>query len=139
MGLTYAEVELINGRDLIKAEDAELAESKVRRMQVRVLVDSGAGTLALNDAIKAQLGLPVKERRAFELADGRVEMLEVVGPVEIRFENRQCCLNAVVLPGDAEPLLGAIAMEDLDVLIDPRRQRLIVNPEHPLVAGMKLK
>jgi hypothetical protein len=45
----------------------------------------------------------------------------------------------MVLPGDCEPLLGAIPLEDMDVLIDPQRQELIVNPDHPYFAQMTLK
>jgi hypothetical protein len=44
-----------------------------------------------------------------------------------------------VLPGNAEVLLGSIPMEDLDVLIHPLRQELIVNPEHPDMAMVKIK
>ena len=139
MGMVYAEIELINGFDLLKAEAGELPENKVRRMPVRMLVDSGCGTLAINENIRTQLGLRKREERTMQMADESVVTLEVVGPVEIRFENRESCLNAVVLPGDAEPLLGAIPMQDMDVLIDPHRHRLIVNPEHPILAGGLLK
>jgi hypothetical protein len=45
----------------------------------------------------------------------------------------------MVLQGDCEPLLGAIPLEDLDVVILPLRQEMIVNPEHPYYAQMKLK
>ena len=45
----------------------------------------------------------------------------------------------MVLPGDSEPLLGAIPLEEMDVLIDPLRQELIVNPEHPDMAVLKMK
>jgi hypothetical protein len=45
----------------------------------------------------------------------------------------------MVLPGDNEPLLGAIPLEDMDVIIHPYKQQLIVNPEHPYFAQMKLK
>ena len=64
---------------------------------------------------------------------------DIVGPVELRFKNRQTTVRAMVLPGDAEVLLGAIPMEDMDVLIHPLRQELIVNPEHPYFAVTKLK
>jgi hypothetical protein len=46
---------------------------------------------------------------------------------------------ALVLPGDAEPLLGAIPMEDLDVCINPLRQELVVNPDSPDYATTILK
>jgi hypothetical protein len=45
----------------------------------------------------------------------------------------------MVLKGDAEPLLGAIPMEEMDVLVHPRRQELIVNPEHPYYAQLSMK
>ena len=54
-------------------------------------------------------------------------------------KNRQSTCRAMVLPGDNEPLLGSIPMEDMDVLIHPQRQELIVNPEHPYFAQMKMK
>ncbi len=64
---------------------------------------------------------------------------DVAGPIEIRFKNRRCVVDAMVLKGDNEPLLGAIPLEDMEVLIHPLRQELIVNPEHPFIAQMKLK
>ena len=45
----------------------------------------------------------------------------------------------MVLPRDNEPLLGDIPLDDMDVLIDPYKRELIVNPEHPYFAQMKLK
>ena len=45
----------------------------------------------------------------------------------------------MVLPDDGEVLLGAIPMQGMDVLMDPKRERLIVNPESPDVALMLLK
>jgi hypothetical protein len=59
--------------------------------------------------------------------------------VEVRFKNRQTTCRAMVLPDDSEPLLGAIPLEDMDVLIHPQRQELIMHPDHPYFAQMKLK
>ena len=42
------------------------------------------------------------------------------------------------MQGDNEPLLGAIPLEDMEVLIHPLKQELVVNPEHPYYAQMKL-
>ncbi|MDA1048951.1 MAG: retropepsin-like aspartic protease [Planctomycetota bacterium] len=111
MGMVYADIELINGFDLLKVEAGELDERELRRMPVRILVDSGAATLVINDTIRAQLGLKTKEERVMQLADESIVALDVVGPVEIRFENRRSMLDAVVLPGNAEPLLGAMPMQ----------------------------
>ncbi len=72
MGLVYAEVELINGFDFLKAEAGELPEAEVRRMPVRILVDGGCGTLAINENIRNQLGLRGRERRTMQMADASV-------------------------------------------------------------------
>jgi hypothetical protein len=72
-------------------------------------------------------------------SDGRIVEYNVVGPIELKFKNRSCTTNAMVLPGDNEPLLGAIPMEDMDVVIPPQRQELDVHPDHPYFAQMKLK
>ena len=45
----------------------------------------------------------------------------------------------MVLPGNEEVLLGAIPMEEMDLLIHPSKEELIVNPEHPLKPQMTLK
>ena len=59
--------------------------------------------------------------------------------MDLLFENRATTCRAMVLPGDSEILLGSIPMEDMDLLIDPKRQRLIVNPETPYLAKKPLK
>jgi len=108
-------------------------------MNVNMLVDSGAYMMAINETIQEQLQLPLLEKRKAQNASGHVEEYKVVGPIEVKFKNRRTVCNALVLPGDNEPLLGAIPMEDMDVLIHPQRQELIVNPEHPYFAQMKMK
>jgi clan AA aspartic protease len=139
MGLVYAEVELISGDDLVLHRRGYITEDKIKRLKVNVLVDSGAYMLAINEHIKAQLDLPVLDIQTAQTADGRQLKLEVVGPIEIRFENRRSSVDAMVLPGDAEVLLGSIPMEDMDVLIDPKQQRLVVNPANPYIAKKHLK
>jgi hypothetical protein len=65
--------------------------------------------------------------------------LPVVRPVKVIFKNRPTSCRALVLPGDTEPLLGAIPMEGLDVILLPKEQKMVVNPESPLIAKKKLK
>ena len=45
----------------------------------------------------------------------------------------------MVLPGNAQVLLGSIPMEDLDVIIDPLKQELTVHPERPYIPKTILK
>ena len=139
MGLVYAEITLINGEDLILAKRNIIGEDEIKQMTVKILADSRAYMMAINETIQVQLQLPLKEKRKAQMANGSVEEYAVVGPIEVKFKNRRCTIDAMVLPGDMEPLLGAIPMEDMDILIHPLRQELIVNPEHPYFAQMKMK
>ncbi|MCX6583665.1 MAG: hypothetical protein NT166_26115 [Candidatus Aminicenantes bacterium] len=68
-----------------------------------------------------------------------MQKMDVVGPVEVRFKNRSTTCRAVVLPGDSGMLLGAIPMEDMDLISDPREKTLSVNPESPYIAKKSLK
>jgi clan AA aspartic protease len=139
MGLVYANITLINGGDLEMAQRHIIGEEEVKKMDVNMMVDSGAYMMAINESIQAQLELRFIEKRKAILADGSVKEYDVVGPIHVKFQNRTAICSAMVLQGDSEPLLGAIPMEEMDVLIHPRRQELIVNPEHPYYAQLSLK
>lgn len=139
MGKVYAEIELIPTRDLILTTEGMLEESNIRRATVTFLVDSGADDLCINEHLKNQLQLPVLEMRTYSLADGTEVQFEVVGPVDLRFANRRAVVEAVVLPGDNQPLLGAIPMEIMDIVIHPKKQILTVNPDNPFIAKHSLK
>lgn len=139
MGLVYADIELINGGDLEMARRHLLDIDEVKRMYVNILVDTGAIMLCINENIQEQLQLPVVEKRKAQLANGHIVECDVVAPVEVRFKNRQTTCRAMVLPDDSEPLLGAIPMEDMDVLVHPQRRELILHPDHPYFAQMTIK
>ena len=139
MGLTYATIDVVNATDNGMARRNLLPAEEVRRAEVRMLVDSGAYMLCLNEHLATQLGLDVIDTMTGELADGTVAEMPVAGPVDLYFRNRQTTCRAVILPGQTEPLLGAIPMEDMDVLVDPKRQELIINPENPYIAKKSLK
>lgn len=139
MGLVYAEIELVNAEDITLAKNHIIGEEEVKRMITNMLVDSGAYTMCINETIQEQLDLPFFEKRKGVLANGNIEEYNVVGPIQVRFKNRRTICYAMVLPGNNEALLGAIPMEDMDVLIHPLKQELIVNPEHPYYAQMSLK
>lgn len=139
MGLVYADIELINSIDIELAKRHIIGEDEVKRMHINMLVDTGSYMLAINETIQEQLQFPIVEKKKAQLANGHVIECDVVAPVEVRFKNRRTVCSAMVLPADNEPLLGAIPLEEMDVLIHPLRQELIVNPEHPYFAQLKMK
>lgn len=134
LGLIYADLELISVDDLALCRRGFLSEDEVRSIRVRALVDSGAYQMVINEHVKQQLDLQVVEERVVTLADDSERRVEVVVPIEIHFKNRMTVAHAIVLPAARDVLLGSIPMEDLDVVIDPKRQTLDVNPANPNIA-----
>lgn len=139
MGLVYADIELINADDLALVRRHIIGQEEVKRMTVSMLVDTGSVYMCINETVQEQLQLSVVEKRKGQLTDGSVVEYDVAGPIEVRFKNRRCVVDAMVIPGDNELLLGAIPLEDMDILIHPYRRELIVNPDHLYFAQMKLK
>ena len=139
MGLVYADIKLINSEDIALNRRGYLKKEAIRQMQVTAMVDSGAIMLCINQNVKNQLGLVAIDTQTAQLADSTMVELEMVGPIELHFENRSVRCDALVLPGESEISLGAIPMEQMDVLIHPKSNRLIVNPEHPYQSVVKLK
>lgn len=118
MGLVYAEIALKNPRN-----------TQLLPLQVKALVDTGAVHLCIPEHVALQLELQEHQKREVEFADGRRQLCPYVGPLEINFAGRQCFTGALVV-GDAV-LLGAIPMEDMDLVVHPARPTLSVNPSNP--------
>ena len=64
-------------------------------------------------------------------------MVPYVGPLEVTFKNRVAYVGAIVM-GD-EVLLGAIPMEDMDLVVIPHHRRVELNPLNPNYAAAKAK
>jgi len=139
MGLVQATIELINSWELESVRRGLMGQDEVKRIHVEMLVDTGSVYMCINETVREQLNLSVIDRRKGQLADGSIVEYDVVGPIEVRFQNRKCTATAMVLPGDSECLLGAIPLEDMDIMVNPSRRELIVNPEHPYYAQVKMK
>ncbi len=98
-------------------------------LQVMALADTGAAYLCLPVAVAEELGVVELERREVALADGSRRLVPYAGPIEVRFGNRRCYVGAMLM-GD-EVLLGAIPMEDMDLVIQPQTRTVSVNPASP--------
>src|SRR3712207_6434269 len=107
MGLVYADVILSN-----PAASEELAP-----VAQRALVNSGSSFLVLPQHIANQLRLKTHEEREITLADGVKKLVPYAGAVQIEVLNRRAFVGAIVM-GD-EVLLGAIPMEDMDLVVNP--------------------
>jgi len=107
-------------------------EPSLAPMEVDALADTCSVFLCIPDHVRLQLKLEVLERREVKLADGSRASYPYAGPVVLRFKNRTGCVGALVM-GD-EVLLGAIPLEDMDLVVNPRDRTVDVNPESPNMA-----
>jgi len=112
---------------------ANAARPDLEEVDASALVDSGAADLCIPELVAKQLRLEKIEDRMISVADGRQIVVDYVGPIRVEVFGRNTFTGAMVTGNQV--LLGAIPMESLDVLIDPRRHQLIPNPAHPNIPG----
>jgi clan AA aspartic protease len=122
VGLVTAQLILSNPRD-----------DSIEPIAMPALADTGSVFLCIPEHVRLQLGLEVHEMREVKLADGSYHAYPYVGPIIARFGNRTGFLGALVL-GD-EVLLGAIPMEEMDLVVNPRDRTVDVNPASPNIAS----
>ena len=118
MGVIYTKVDLANP-----------VMPSLEKIEITALVDTGAVHFCIPEHIALQLQLKELEKREVTLADGTRKFVSYVGPLKITFKNRSSFSGALVM--GQVPLLGAIAMEDMDLVIQPFLQKVDVNPESP--------
>ncbi len=94
--------------------------------------------LCIPESVARQLGFDTTEvySARIMIADASRVDVPVVGPIRIDFANRNCSTDAYVL-GD-EALIGVVPIEAMDCIIEPRNQRLVVNPKHPDYAVLRV-
>lgn len=117
MGLIKTRIDLSNASDPDK------------KLSVDALVDTGALHLCIPDHVRQELGLNTLEQRNIITADGKTHKADYVGMLKVQFANRTSWIGAMVLGN--EVLLGAIPMEDMDLVIHPTSRSVAVNPESP--------
>ena len=126
MGMVHAEIELANP-----------TQPALKPLAVDALVDTGAMTICIPEHVAVQLGLEEIETREVTTADEKRHVIPYVGPIRIRFQNRTCFTGALVI-GESV-LLGAVPMEDMDLVVSPSRETITVNPKSPNIPSALVK
>ena len=126
MGLASAAISLSNPR-----------RPELSAIVTQALADSGSLHLCIPEHLRLKLGLEEIEKKEATLADDSRCLVSYVGPIEIRFKNRVGFAGALVLGNQV--LLGAIPMEDMDLVVIPSTRTLDVNPSSPNVATSIVK
>jgi clan AA aspartic protease len=123
MGQVHIRVILTNHREAVMARLGQLNASQVHRYETEALIDSGAVRSAIPAAVADRLGLLRMRRTDAKYADGRVEEVDVTEALTIEILGRETETNAMVL--GEHILLGVTVLEELDLMVDCHRQRLV--------------
>ena len=121
MGLVYASLRLYND-----------GRADVEEIDAKALVDTGAQNLCIPEHLALQLRLEKRFDREVVVADGRRQLVPYYSGVRVEMMGRGCVVGALGF-GD-QVLLGAIPLEDMDLIVHPQRQEVLPNPENPNIA-----
>jgi len=119
MGTVHAEVTLMNAFDERKAREGLIRDDEIRMVTITAVVDTGAASLVINEELSQKLGLRIERERSARVADGRRVFCKVTEPVKVHWKNRWTSCEAMVIPGAETVLLGAIALEGMDLMVNP--------------------
>jgi clan AA aspartic protease len=124
MGTVIEQFTLTNSTDVGMAKRGLIPKSKVRSVTVHAVVDTGADTLVITEELCEKLGLDTRPGGTVTLAGGGKEQYKRSEPVQITWRDRDCNCDAYVLPG-GDILMGAIPLEDLDLMVNPHELRVV--------------
>ena len=129
MGAVRVKLQLKNAIDEALINRGLLAPNLLRQLEIEGLVDTGAIGLVIPQKVMEELGLKIRGQRIAQYANGSEETIGATEPVIIEYEGRETVVEALVVGN--EMLIGQVVLEQLDLLVDCKNQRLIPNPEHP--------
>jgi len=116
MGTTYTKVKVRNL--LTKSEPTEI-DAKI---------DTGATMWVLPGDVAALHQFPVSRRISVKYADESRAEKDVTWGVELEICGRKAVFEAIIEPKKTSALVGAIVMETLDLMIEPRSSGVYPNP-----------
>ena len=120
MGLTH-----------ITARIHDLAKQGTTPFEAEFLVDTGSiDCLAPAEKLRSA-GVKPEGKAVYELANGQPIECEY-GVARVSFFGMETVAQVIFGPADAEPILGATALENVGVIVDPVNRELKRLPAKPL-------
>lgn len=124
MGRFSVQLVVANNREILQAEPDVPIPDGVKHLVLSGVVDSGAARLVLPQQAADELQLQTHGETTVRYADGRRERRQVVSNVWLQLLGRDGVFSAVVETGREDALIGAIVLEELDLLVDCTSQAL---------------
>jgi len=124
MGMVKTEITLKNARDEGNAQDGLIKTEAVRSVTITAIADTGAMYPVINEDLCQKLGLAYREERIVHVADGQSIRCKTTEAVDVCWKDRNFVCPTIVIPGSKYVLLGAIALEGMDIVVNPVTQEL---------------
>lgn len=124
MGRFAVDLILANSVDIADARRGILSPEQVRQAIIRGVVDTGATRLVIPSSVAEQLGAREAGETQVHYADGRTATRKLVEDIQVELLGRRATFRAAVEPDRNSALIGAIVLEDLDLVVDCATQTL---------------
>jgi len=99
--------------------------------EVEAVIDTGATMLVLPRELARKLKLRKMREVGVRYADGRTTTKSVFGVVTAEIQGRAGEFNVLVEDNGTQPLVGQIVLEQLDLVVDARKRKVLPNPQSP--------
>lgn len=130
MGKVTVNIKVQNWADL-EMLAAGARKSAPRTIEAEALVDTGAGLFHLQTSLVKKLGLRQIDVVRSRTMSNLLEERRVCSPVELQMCGRTGIFRVVEVPDELPNLIGQIPLEEMDLVVNPRKRRVEPNPEHP--------
>lgn len=120
MGIVYTNIKLRNA-----LTDSETVELNAK-------VDTGATLLVIPGDVSKEFEFPIIRKQNVKYANEETAERDVVWGVEVEICDRKGIFEAIVEPKKRYTLVGAIVMETLDLIVEPRSLQIYPNPRSKL-------
>ena len=119
MGKVIEKVKVTNFKDTSKS------------IEIEAVVDTGATMSVLPMDLIQKLGLEKIDEVNVRYADNSIKRREVYGWIILEIAGRKAVFDVLAEDEGAQPLIGQIVLERLDLVIEPSTRKVIPNPRSP--------
>jgi predicted aspartyl protease len=81
--------------------------------------------MVIPEELSQKLGLIANGERTAHIANGQQINCKTVEALKVQWKNRDTVVPAIIIPGSEKIQLGAIALEGMDLMVNPVNQELV--------------
>jgi len=125
MGTVHIDITLKNLKDEMLVSEGYKKQEDIRTATVTAVADTGALYMVLPEKLADNLGLEVKGEKTAHIANGQRIGCPFIPAVTVQWKDRETVVQAIIIPGSEKILFGALAMEAMDLMVDPVNQQVV--------------